>query len=191
MGLTVDTFFRYYIFHPLKAKNEEEQRVALITSVVLGILSVGIIHIVCSFFSMSNRKIQLSTTPSEREAAVGNVFQRHASWNPDHIRRDNQRTIEKLVEETVKRESAYQLGLRFKKGEGVEKSSKNAYEEFHKAAKLGHLEAQLEVGEMYRTGKGVRSNDKKARYWLNKAADQGNKAAKRRLALMGRRSCHL
>ena len=59
--------------------------------------------------------------------------------------------IQQLIAKAKKEEKKnpqflYELGLRFKRGEGVEQSDKKAAKYFEKAADLGHREAQVETG---------------------------------------------
>ena len=59
-------------------------------------------------------------------------------------------TIKELLkkakrEERKNPEFLYQLGLRFKTGDGCDKSDKKAAKYFEKAADLGHIQGQIET----------------------------------------------
>lgn len=52
------------------------------------------------------------------------------------------------------------------------------------AAKLGHIEAQVNLGYLFETGKGVSQNIPQAISWYQKAANQGNPIAQFNLAVL-------
>lgn len=84
-------------------------------------------------------------------------------------------------EEKKNPEFLYQLGLRFKNGEGVDKDEKKAAKYFEKAADLGHVQGQIETA--IRWWKYWKSYYY-ANLYFQKAIDQGSKEAKSILAEM-------
>ncbi|KAA0439624.1 MAG: sel1 repeat family protein [Candidatus Thioglobus sp.] len=59
----------------------------------------------------------------------------------------------------------------------AEKDMKTAQYWYKRAAKLGHLQAQLDLAGLYEKGFGVKKDLKLARHWYEKSALQGNAAA--------------
>ena len=80
----------------------------------------------------------------------------------------------------------YNLGVKYYKGQGVQKDYKQAVHWFRKAAEQGHIQAQDYLGVMYHNGQGVPKDDKQAVYWNQKGADQGDANAQYNLAFMYR-----
>lgn len=76
----------------------------------------------------------------------------------------------------------YEIGLKYLKGNGVERDNTRAFYWFEKAANQNHIEAQFSSGRLYARGKGIQENDTKAAYWYEKAAEQGHIEAQYRLA---------
>ena len=70
-------------------------------------------------------------------------------------------------------EAQFNLGLCYKRGEGVTKDYAKAVFWYHKAAEQGYAKAQCNLGNSYYNGEGVTKNYAKAVYWYSKAANQG------------------
>ncbi|MFQ2037343.1 tetratricopeptide repeat protein [Aeromonas veronii] len=81
-------------------------------------------------------------------------------------------------------ESQYILGAKYKYGRGVEKSYKNAFTWFSKAAEQEYAFAQNSLGIMYDNGEGVERSSHKAVELYRKAAEKGYDAAQFNLGLM-------
>lgn len=64
----------------------------------------------------------------------------------------------------------YEDGLRFFKGEGVARDYSKAYKLFVEAAEMGQAKAQYRLGFMFSLGRGVKKSDKEAVNWWQKAA---------------------
>jgi hypothetical protein len=77
-----------------------------------------------------------------------------------------------------------QLGLRYRKGEGVAPDNTKAVEWYRKAAEQNHAEAQAYLGFMYMTGRGIRRDDAEAVRYSRLAAEQGNPVGQFNLGLM-------
>lgn len=78
----------------------------------------------------------------------------------DDFRDANERTADE----------AFALGMKYKQGDGVEKSNELAVEQFKIAADLGHVHAQLLLGSYYY----MKNDCEEAAKWLQMAADLGN-----------------
>lgn len=79
--------------------------------------------------------------------------------------------------------AAYDLGLRFFRGDGVRQDSYAALKWMRDAAERGDLEAQLAVGRFYLMGlEEMGSDPAEAEKWLSIAAGRGDKEAKKLLA---------
>ncbi len=74
--------------------------------------------------------------------------------------------------------AAFDLGLRFFRGDGIRQDSYRALKWMRDAAERGNLEAQKAVGRLYLTGLGEMGSDpREAEKWLTIAAGRGDKEA--------------
>jgi len=94
--------------------------------------------------------------------------------------------IKELIKKAKKEEKKnpeffYQLGLRFKNGEGVDKDEKKAAKYFEKAADLGHVQGQIETAVRWWK---YWNSYYYANLYFQKAIDQGSEEAKNILAEM-------
>lgn len=79
--------------------------------------------------------------------------------------------------------AAYDLGLRFFRGDGIRRDSYRALQWMRNAAERGDLEAQKAVGRLYLTGlEEMGSDPKEAEKWLTMAASRGDEEAEQLLA---------
>lgn len=76
---------------------------------------------------------------------------------------------------------AYEMGMKYLRGEGVNKSYKQAAKFFSQAAETGNAKSQYQLAELLNKGKGVKRNKKLAKKWYRAAAKQGHIKAKNRL----------
>ncbi len=81
----------------------------------------------------------------------------------------------------------YNLGLMYRKGQGVAQDDAEAVGWWRKAAEQGDARAQSNLGVMYAKGQGVPQDDAKAVGWYRKAAEQGHAKAKYNLGWMYRK----
>ena len=77
-------------------------------------------------------------------------------------------------------EDFYMDGKRFDVG-GLVPDRKLAFENYKKAAEMGHPKAQYRLAQLYEFGTGVNEDRNMAKYWYTKAANQGFEAARRYL----------
>ena len=94
--------------------------------------------------------------------------------NPD----DPTVIAEKEKAEKGNGDDLYSIGRYY---ENVKKDSKQAFDYYLKAAKMGEPIAQTNVAWRYEKGKGVEKDISKAKYWYEKAAEQGDTDSKHRL----------
>jgi TPR repeat protein len=78
----------------------------------------------------------------------------------------------------------FNLGLIYRKGEGVPQDYKTAVKWWKLAAEQGDAIAQNNLGLMYRKGEGVPQDEKTAVKWYRLAAEQGNANAQTNLGVM-------
>lgn len=78
-------------------------------------------------------------------------------------------------------EAQFQLGNKYRKGEGVRQDYEEAAKWFRKAADQGHAKAQNNLGVRYANGQGVRKSFKEAVKWYRKAAAQGHATSQNNL----------
>jgi hypothetical protein len=76
----------------------------------------------------------------------------------------------------------YNLGLMYRKGEGIAQSNAEAAHWYRLAAAQNFAEAQQKLAELYYTGQGVALDFAQAAAWYRKAADGGNAEAQFQLA---------
>jgi hypothetical protein len=81
----------------------------------------------------------------------------------------------------------FNLGLMYRKGQGVPRYYKEAVKWYRKAAEQGNAEGQYSLGGMYEFGWGIFKDYKKAVGWYRKASEQGNAKAQIGLGGMYRR----
>ena len=82
------------------------------------------------------------------------------------------------------KDSNYNLGVMYFKGEGVKADRLQGLEYFKKAADQGHMNAQFILGTMYDKGEDVLQDRAFAARWYRKAAEQGHAQAQFNLGLM-------
>lgn len=78
-------------------------------------------------------------------------------------------------------EEQYKRGVRYEKGEGVERDFAEAFCCYQKAAEQDFTAAQYALGNCYRFGRGVGMNLREAVHWYDRAAKKGNTAAQNAL----------
>lgn len=95
-----------------------------------------------------------------------------------------ERRLAKLTEAAEKDpRAAYDLGLRYFRGDGVRRDGYQALKWMRDAAERGDLNAQLAVGRLYLMGlEEMGSDPAEAEVWLSQAANRGNGEAKKLLA---------
>lgn len=77
-----------------------------------------------------------------------------------------------------------QLGLRYRKGQGVAADNGQAVDWYRKAAAQNDAEGQAYLGFMYMTGRGINRDDAEAVKYSKLAAEQGNSIGQYNLALL-------
>ena len=77
-----------------------------------------------------------------------------------------------------------QMGWFYEHGNGVEKNLKTAYDNYKKAADLGHSGGMRHLAEFYENGWVVEKDPIEAVVWYKKAEDAGNNKAKEHLATL-------
>lgn len=83
--------------------------------------------------------------------------------------------------------AAYDLGLRYFRGDGVRQDSYQALKWMRDAAERGYLPAQAAVGRLYLMGlEEMGSDPAEAEKWLSMAADRGDKESKKLVAQASR-----
>jgi len=75
----------------------------------------------------------------------------------------------------------YNLGLMYRKGEGVAQSDVEAAHWYRRAAHQGFAEAQQKLAHLYSIGQGVEHDYTASREWIRRAALKGHEAAAREL----------
>ncbi|HEY4832311.1 MAG TPA: hypothetical protein VIH61_07115, partial [Waddliaceae bacterium] len=92
MGLSVNNFFHYYIFHwNARGLTEKERSIAKITSIVLGIFTLGLAHLICRM-ALYNRSFKIKRSSDEPKtsdvsAKILNLTKTPSLTRDPHIRK--------------------------------------------------------------------------------------------------------
>ena len=81
----------------------------------------------------------------------------------------------------------FNLGVMYRKGEGVEQDFKEAIKWYQKAADQGEANAQYNLGAMYCNGQGVEQNYVTGYAWWNIAAANGDQDAKNNKSVIAKK----
>jgi hypothetical protein len=82
VDLTIRSFFHYYMFEPVQAEKPAERLLAMVSTIALGILSFGLVHLIC-YYTMFERSYLVVKEPTGQEAKAEQVFQREMSREED------------------------------------------------------------------------------------------------------------
>lgn len=112
---------------------------------------------------------------------VGSASYDPSSAVPDEDPEGRIPALEELARKDPR--AAYDLGLRYFRGDGIRQNSYKALQWMRDAAERGDLDAQKAVGRFYLTGlEEMGSDPQEAEKWLNIAAGRGDKEAEKLLA---------
>jgi len=75
-------------------------------------------------------------------------------------------------------DAQYELGMRYRHGDGVFSDEHESFKWLEMAAENGHVEAMYEVATCFDLGMGVSENEEAAMEWYRKAADRGHEHSK-------------
>ena len=81
-------------------------------------------------------------------------------------------------------EEVYNLGIQFRKGDGVQRNARKAAQCYKEAARQGCVAAQFNLGAMCYQGEGLIKNPMRAAEWFAQAASHGHSGAQYNLAKM-------
>lgn len=100
--------------------------------------------------------------------------------DPDPQQTQRLQALSELARQDAR--AAYDLGLRYYRGDGVEQNSHLAIEWMRSAGERGHLPAQSALGRFYLAGlEEMGSDPAEAEKWLSLAAGRGDKEAEQLL----------
>ena len=109
------------------------------------------------------------------------TFEAELAAQPDPAQDPKRLALEAMAEKDPR--AAYDLGLRFFRGDGVKKDSYLAIKWMRDAAERGDFKAAQALGRFYLFGvEEMGSDPAEAERWLMMAADKGDKEAKKLLA---------
>lgn len=207
MSLTVSSFFNYFIFHPEKLPEKQNRIVALVSSIALGVITLGLTHLIC-YFALYNREVvpvqakeakvedQKAQSIARQELEVGSneaVKKRRGpkkglkKFTPKELpvfvkfKDQSQISFNDLKEEAMRGNVEYQLfiGQLFLLGKsGVPKSNSNAFLWYSKAAENKNALGMYRAGKMYYKGFGVKKDKDKGIELLQEAVKSGSKSAR-------------
>ena len=89
-----------------------------------------------------------------------------------------------IIDQFLLAELQFNLGNKYRSGQGVLQDYKQAVYWYQKAAEQGFADAQFNLGLMYDKGLGVLQDYKQAAYWYQKTAEQGDAEAQNNLGGM-------
>jgi len=78
-------------------------------------------------------------------------------------------------------DAQWEMGARYRNGEGVPQDDARAVQWFQRAANQGHRNAQNSMGASYWAGRGVRKDLSQAYFWSVLAANQGDETSESRM----------
>ena len=117
-----------------------------------------------------------------------------ATFRGEPVNPEAERRLAALVQKAeADPRAAYDLGLRYLRGDGVERNSYQAIEWMRKAGDAGNGQAQFALGRLYLLGfEEMGPDPAEAEAWLSRAAAKGFKEAKRLLpqAQAAKRNAH-
>lgn len=70
-------------------------------------------------------------------------------------------------------QAAYELGLAYDLGLGIEKDWDLSFQYYHQAAQANNAKAQYNLAICYALAKGVDKDIKQSKYWINLACENG------------------
>ncbi|MFC4159380.1 hypothetical protein [Chitinimonas lacunae] len=176
-----------------RAEADEAQRQGRLVGIGIGLMAVAAVGAV--WLSLRADRPTTSAVPTAEAPATTSVgSEQRASLTPTPI-------VEAQAPATVAFEglsledlskaaeagnpaAQTQLGLRYRKGQGVPADHARAVAWYRRAADQGHADAQAYLGFMYMTGKGIRRDDREAVRWSRLAAEQGNGIGQFNLGLL-------
>ena len=147
------------------------------------------------FLEEVNRTIKAKTNPDHRHqlAAASLGFETGGTQTSTYddavklYKQGNYQEAARIFKDYAEQGNAdaqYNLGLMYKKGQGVAQDYRQAAKWYQKAAEQGDVDAQFNLGLMYVNGQGVAQDYRQAAKWWQKAAEQGYAEAQGNLGLM-------
>ena len=73
MELTVSSFFKYYIFHPMEQKKRSDRLIALTSSIALGVLTLGVSHLIV-YTAIYQKNFTVVKEANQRDQKVKELF---------------------------------------------------------------------------------------------------------------------
>jgi uncharacterized protein len=119
-------------------------------------------------------------------SVYGDVYSDFHDGLDAHDRKDYKEAVRlwKPLAEQGYASAQYNLGLMYKKGQGVLQDYKEAVRLYRLSAEQGNASAQSNLGLMYQNGQGVPQDYKEAVKWFNLSAEQGNATSQYNLGFM-------
>lgn len=170
MSLTVSSFFNQYIVQPFEAETVRDRAMALVASIALGVIALGVVHVVCGLRLWCAKK---KNVVEEVDEKMVTIFRREVS--PDQVKRSA---------EEGDADQQFFLGKMYVRGVGVEQSDEKAFEWLQKASLQEHAKAQFAFGKLYFHGRGVEKSEEIAADWCRGAALKGYPRAQFQLGLL-------
>ena len=139
-----------------------------------------------SYYS-KNISMEWLSKPDEKNTVKGRITFEGATtieftWSPDLASWEN--VGNRKAAEQGDARAQYNLGQKYRKGEGVPEDDEEAVKWYRKAAEQGLAEAWCILGVAYAQGKGVPEDDEEAVKWYRKAAEHGDVRAQCNLGAM-------
>ncbi len=113
----------------------------------------------------------------------GNIDNERSSYN------SKKQTLSPEMKDLIKKakndgDAAYNVGLKYWRGDGVQEDEVEANKWYQKGAELGNSDAAFSLGYNYDLGRGVTQDKTEAIKWYKKGAELGNGAAACNLGIM-------
>jgi len=114
-----------------------------------------------------NEAREILSTPTSSEKTKSKIVLRNSGKTNSNFSQEIRQAEKGNVD------AQYTVGVRFLRGEGVEKNPTKAVEWIRKAAEQDHAGAQYQLGIFYRDGVGVSASESEAVKWLRLASSWG------------------
>lgn len=172
MSLTVSSFFHYFMFHPEKLPEKQNRIVAMVSTIALGVITLGLTHLIC-YFALYNRKVvpvkaQEAKTEDKKTQVVA---KQELVDGKRKISRKKSGRRKRTTKKWLKKFSSKELPVFVK----YKDQGHLSFHDMKEEALRGNVEYQLFVGQLFLLGKsGVPKSNSNAFFWYSKAAENKN-----------------
>lgn len=172
MSLTVSSFFHYFMFHPEQLPQKQNRIVALASSIALGVITLGLTHLICYFALYSRKVVPVKVEDAKSEDQKTQTVAKHELVEESKLASPKKHVKKRrTTKKGLKKFSSKQLPVFVK----YKDQGHMSLQEMKEEALRGNVEYQLFVGQLFLLGKsGVPRSNSNAFFWYSKAAENRN-----------------